>query len=68
MDKSLDNKIEKTLEDLKSNPDVDILGLDLVLNKNAFLNTQEIPYIIRNGREHFLNELLKLEKNLKSRS
>ena len=68
VDKSLDNKIERTLEDLKSNPDVDILGLDLVLNKNAFLNTQEIPYIIRNGRDHFLNELLKLEKNLKSRS
>ena len=64
VDKSLDRKIEKTLEDLKSNQEVDILGLDLVLNKNAFLNTQEIPYIIRNGRDHFFEELLALEKSL----
>ena len=65
LDKSLDKKIEKTLDELKSNPDVDILGLDLILNKNAFLNTKEIPYIIRNGRNHFLEELLSLEKSLK---
>ncbi len=64
VDKSLDKKIEKTLEDLKTNPNVDILGLDLILNKNAFLDTQEIPYIIRNGRDHFFNELLALEKIL----
>ena len=64
VDKSLDKKIEKTLDDLNSNPEVDILGLDLVLNKNAFLNTQEIPYIIRNGRDHFFEELLTLEKSL----
>ena len=65
VDKSLDKKIETTVDDLKSNPDVDILGLDLVLHKNAFLNTQEIPYIIRNGRNHFFEELVALEKKLK---
>ena len=64
IDKSLDQKIEKSISSLQSNPDVEIIGLDLVLNKNAFLDTKEIPYIIRNGRDHFLEEIFKLEKDL----
>ncbi|MDC0254877.1 patatin-like phospholipase family protein [Bacteriovoracales bacterium] len=68
LDDYLDEKIENSISQLQNNPSVDIIGVDLVLNKNAFLNTNEIPYIIKKGRDHFLKEFYAIEEKLKGLS
>ena len=65
LDELLDEKIENSISQLQKNSSVDILGVNLILNKNAFLDTNEIPYIIKKGRDHFLKEFNALEKKLK---
>ena len=68
LDDYLDEKIENSISQLQNNPSVDIIGVDLVLNKNAFLDTNEIPYIIKKGRDHFLKEFYAIEEKLKGLS
>ncbi len=66
IDLLLDNKINHNIQTLSSLSNVEIIGVPLHLGKLAAIDTDLIPFIIQQSRDHFLTELDKLNLKLKS--
>ncbi len=67
-DRLLNSRNSLPKELLSYVPNIEIEGITLKIGKMAFLDPSQIPFIIQKSKDHFLDELDKLEHKLAEKS